>query len=178
MKNNIVLIGFMGTGKTSAGRLLGIRLKRPFIDTDKKIEHDYNMAVAEIFKERGEEGFRLLESEIIAKVATYTNTIIATGGGAVLRAENMEKLRRNGVIIALTARPEVIVARTTKRGAGTRPLLNCSDPAQAVAELLCKREKLYSQADYLLDTGESSPQEVVEQIVIFLRQGGYLRGRS
>ena len=176
MKNNVVLIGFMGTGKTSVGRMLAQRLKRTFVDVDKKIEQAEGVSITEIFHARGEVEFRQIEQEMIARVSRYNHSVIATGGGAVLMKENIARLRKNGVIIALTAAPEVIVARTARRGG--RPLLECADPAQAVKELMLQRAELYRQADCTFDTSIHSPQQVVEDIVIFLRQGGYLRGRS
>ena len=100
---NIVLIGFMGTGKTSAGRLLAGRLNRPFIDVDKKIEQETGLAISDIFQLNGEDHFRHLEREVISRVARYTNAIIATGGGVVLKQENMVRLKNTGIIISLTA---------------------------------------------------------------------------
>ncbi|HWR39414.1 MAG TPA: shikimate kinase [Patescibacteria group bacterium] len=176
MKNNVVLIGFMGTGKTSVGKMLAERLNRTFADVDKKIEQAEQTSISEIFRSRGETEFRRIEREMIARVSRYTNTVIATGGGVVLFPENMNRLRKNSIVIALTARPEVIVARTVRRGG--RPLLDCQEPEQAVRNLLAQRAELYLQADHTIDTSEYSPQQVVESIVIFLRQGGYLRGRS
>ena len=119
---NIVLIGFMGTGKTSTGRVLARRLGRPFIDVDRKIEGIYLMSVSDIFAKYGEKAFRQTEKEIIIKVAKYTNTVIATGGGTVLLPENLFRLRNNGIIVSLAATTDKIVERIGKRRF-LRPLL-------------------------------------------------------
>ncbi len=173
---NIVLIGFMGTGKTSTGRLLAGRLKRPFVDVDKKIEQETGLAISDIFQLYGEDHFRQIEREVISRVARYTNTIIATGGGVVLKQENMVRLKSTGIIISLTAALETILERTERRG--VRPLLDCEDRTERVAKLLQERASLYMKADYTIDTSYMSPQQVTEKIIALLREGGNLRGRS
>lgn len=174
---NIVLIGFMGTGKTSTGRLLASRLGRPFVDIDRKIESECHMSVAEYFNMYGEVAFRQKEKAIIAKVARFHNSVIATGGGSIVDPENLARLRLNGVIISLTASLDVILERTGRRK-GVRPLLDCENPEQVVAALLEKRAPIYQTADYLLDTSVYSPHQVTEKIIVYLRQCGYLRGRG
>lgn len=173
---NIVLIGFMGTGKTSTGRLLAGRLNRPFIDVDKKIEQETELAISDIFQLYGEDYFRQIEREIISRVARYTNTVVATGGGVVLKQENMVRLKNNGVIVSLTASLDTILERTARRG--VRPLLDCEDRAERVAKLFQDRASLYMKADYTIDTSCMSPQQVTEKIIVLLREGGHLRGRS
>ncbi|HML31354.1 shikimate kinase [Sporomusa sphaeroides] len=173
---NIVLIGFMGTGKTSTGRLLAGRLNRPFVDVDKKIEKETGLAISDIFQLYGEDHFRQLEREVISRVARYTNTIIATGGGVVLKQENMVRLKNTGIIISLTASLDTILERTSRRG--VRPLLDCEDRAERVARLFQERASLYMRADYTIDTSCMPPHQVTEKIIGLLREGGYLRGRS
>ncbi|MBP2627098.1 MAG: Shikimate kinase [Firmicutes bacterium] len=174
---NIVLIGFMGTGKTTIGRLLASRLGRPFVDCDKKVEYEIGMTIREIFERYGEAYFREKEKDMIAKLSRYNNAVIATGGGVVLSNENMRRLKRNGVIITLTASVETILERTGRRN--TRPLLlNIFDREQIVNRLLSERGELYQKADFSIDTNSNSPQHVVTEIMIFLRQAGYLRGRG
>ena len=173
---NIVLIGFMGTGKTSTGRLLAGRLNRPFIDVDKKIEQETGLAISDIFQLYGETHFRQLERDAISRLARYTNTIIATGGGVVLKQENMIRLKNTGVIVSLTASLDTILERTSRRG--VRPLLDCEDRAERVARLFKERACLYMKADYIIDTSCMSPHQVAEKIIVFLREGGHLRGRS
>jgi shikimate kinase len=171
---NIVLIGFMGTGKTSTGRLLASRLGRLFIDIDLKIEQEENMTVQEIFECYGEEVFRQKERSVIVKLSRLSNTVIATGGGAVLYPPNRIRLRQNGVIICLSASVEAIVERTAWRD--YRPLLNCENPEDKIVRLLAERQEAYSDADLTIDTSIISPQLVTEQIIDFLRQGGLLHG--
>lgn len=171
---NIVLIGFMGTGKSSVGRLLARRLKRPFIDTDKKIEVECGMSIPEIFENHGEVFFRTKEKSVVAKVSRYTNAVISTGGGVVLAAENISRLRTNGVIITLSASADAILERTARRN--NRPLLNQPDRKQAIEKLLKERSSLYGAGDFIIDTTNNTPQEIVDTIVTFLREGGYLRG--
>ena len=173
---NIVLIGFMGTGKTTIGRLLASRLGRPFVDCDKKVEYENGMSIREIFERYGEGYFRQKETEMIARLSRYNNAVIATGGGVVLSSENMRRLKRNGIIIALTASAETILERTGRRN--TRPLLDFIEREQIVAKLLRERGELYQKADFTIDTNGNSPQHVITEIMIFLRQAGYLRGRG
>lgn len=172
---NIVLIGFMGTGKTTVGRLLAARLVRPFVDSDKKIEVWQGMTIKEMFAKHGEAYFRQREKEAIARLARYRNAVIATGGGVVLQQQNMERLRLHGVIIALTADVEMILQRTARKDA--RPLLNGDERETTVRKLLQGRELLYRQADCVVDTTQLTPQQVVTEIMEFLQREGYLRGR-
>lgn len=171
---NVVLIGFMGTGKTSTGRLLASRLGHLFIDIDLKIEQEENMTVQEIFERYGEEWFRQKERAVIAKLSRYTDAVIATGGGAVLHPLNMTRLRENGVIICLSASVEAIIERTERRN--YRPLLNCEHPEDKIIRLLAERHHAYRDADLIIDTSLISPQLVTEKVIDFLRQGGLLHG--
>jgi len=171
---NIVLLGFMGTGKTSIGRSLASKLQCRFVDVDSMIEFERGEKINEIFAKHGESYFRALEREMIITVSHYKNTVIATGGGAVLYPENIDQLRRNGVLITLTAAPEVILERTAKKT--TRPLLNTPDPKQAIAMLLAEREPLYQAADYIVDTSKGSVYEITDRIIALLKQGGHFRG--
>ena len=174
---NIVLIGFMGTGKTTIGRLLASRLGCPFVDSDKKVEYENSMTIREIFEIHGEGYFRQKEKDVIAKIARYNNVVIATGGGVVLSNENMRRLKKKGIIIALTASSNIIVERTKRRS--TRPLLlETLNREQTVDQLLSQRDELYQKADFTIDTSTRSPQDVIDEIMLFLRQAGYLRGRG
>ncbi len=110
---NIILTGFMGTGKTAVGKELSRLLDMKLIDVDTEIERSRKMNINEIFKQFGEQRFREIETEMIKMVSGNRNVIISTGGGAVLRQENMDVLRENGIIICLTATPETILQRTS-----------------------------------------------------------------
>lgn len=160
---NIVLTGFMATGKTEVGRLLARRLGYTFVDADSIIEAEQNMPITEIFKRFGEPHFRDIESNVIKRLSLMENAVISTGGGAVLRQENMDNLRRNGIIICLRARPETIYERT--KHDTSRPLLQVEDPLKRIRELLEFRKPYYEQADIMIDTDEKSPEEIVAEIL-------------
>ena len=163
MKENIILIGFMGVGKTSLGKLLASKLGRPFIDLDEKIEHDANMTIPEIFEKHGEKYFRELEKKAVREVSERKNLVIATGGGTVKDAENVRLLKNSGVIICLTTEPEEIFRRTERRG--ERPVLDGSEDRLAtIKKLLAEREIFYSQADYTIDTTDWSPLQIMNDI--------------
>jgi shikimate kinase len=158
-RSNIVLVGFMGTGKTAVGRALAARLGRTFVDTDRWIAEDAGLPIPRIFAEQGEVAFREREAAAIVRAAALSHAVIATGGGALGRSENVERLRATGILVCLTARPEVILART--RPWTDRPMLaGAADPAARVAELLAARETLYAQADFAVDTSDIHVSEV------------------
>src|SRR5262249_3630627 len=140
MRPNVVLIGFMGTGKTAIGEATAARLGDAFVDTDAVIEAQAGRSIARIFADDGEPAFRRLETQVVAAVAARDGSVIATGGGVPLSEENMRHLRRNGLIVALHAEPEAILARTGDGRA--RPLLG-ADPAGNVRRLLKEREAVY-----------------------------------
>lgn len=166
---NIILIGFMGAGKSSVGRLLARRLGRRFVDLDCLIEQAAGLSIPEIFARYGEAGFRAREKAAVARAARLHNAVIATGGGVVLDPDNIRMLQRSGVLVWLTAKPETILERTS-RNAG-RPLLRCDDPGSRIRQLLTEREPLYQVADYTVDTNLATPQQVVEQIMAQLKEG-------
>ncbi len=165
VRPNIVLIGFMGTGKTAVGQTVAARLGRPFIDTDTLIEERAGRSIPRIFAEDGEAAFRRLEAEVVVAAAAREGVVIATGGGAVLRPENMAHLRRNGVIVALRADPRAILARVDP--AGRRPLLG-EDPERTIRRLLAERDALYLNADLVVDTSALSLEAVAARVIAFL----------
>jgi len=173
---NVILIGFMGTGKTSTGKALATRLGCAFIDLDQKIEEEQGMTIPEIFAKFGEEHFRALEREAVRKVADRKNAVVSTGGGTVKNPANVEMLRSSGIIIALTASAETVFLRTQKKGA--RPVLDNAggDRREVIEKLMAEREKLYENADYTVDTSESSPMQVVDEIVRHLKIRGIIHG--
>ena len=170
MKENIILIGFMGVGKTSLGKLLASKLGRAFIDLDEKIERDSNMTIPQIFEMHGEKYFRELEKAAVREVTVRKNLVIATGGGTVKDEENLQLLKNSGVIICLTADAEEIFRRTEKRG--ERPVLDGggNERLETIKKLLAEREKFYSQADFKIDTTEWSPLQIVNEICDRIRQ--------
>ena len=173
MKKNVVLIGFMGTGKSSTGKVLASRLGFSFIDVDQYIEAKENRSIPEIFAEDGEEYFRRAEREAVKELAERKHLVIATGGGTVKSEENRKLLQENGIIVCLTADVETILERT--RRPGVRPLLEGKDDEgrrAAICSLLEERKEMYSHADLFVDTGDRSPLQIVDEIVHFLKREG------
>jgi len=159
---NIVLVGFMGTGKSVVGKALAKQLKMNFINTDEIIRTLEKREIVAIFEDSGEEYFRRVEKEVVKEASERDSVVIAAGGGVVLAEENMKNLKSKGVIICLTADPEVIYARTKKHR--HRPILNVEDPIAKIRELLDKRAHFYAKADYQVDTSGKSVKEVTEEI--------------
>jgi len=169
---NIVLIGFMGTGKTVIGRRLANRLNREFIDTDVAIEAVTGKTIAQIFAKDGVIRFRSEEALLAKKIAGKQDLVISTGGGMVLNPQNVSNLKINGVLVALTAPPEVIYRRVKNKK--TRPLLLKGDLKENILSLLKERERSYKVADITIDTGAHSVDEVVEQICRYLSEGNII----
>jgi len=160
---NIVLTGFMGAGKSAVGRELSRLLNMELIDVDTEIEKSQVMTINEIFKKFGESSFREIETEMIQKLSEHTNVIISTGGGAVLKQENMDALRKRGVIVCLMATPETILKRTVHNS--NRPLLKVGDPFGRIKELLNFRKPFYEKADIMIDTEGKTPLQIAEEII-------------
>lgn len=167
MFRNIILTGFMGVGKTSIGTRLAADLKYSFVDTDTLIEADQKMTISAIFAKFGEPYFREVESNIIQQVMARESQVVSTGGGAVIRDVNREAFRKNGFVICLTARPEVIVDRIKHET--HRPLLRSADPMGKIRELLESREKFYRQADVAIDTSDKTVDIVIDEIKVRIR---------
>jgi len=169
---NIVLIGFMGTGKTSIGRRLAARLKREFVDTDSAIEELTGKSISEIFRKDGPIRFRSEEKLQVKKLAHRENLVISTGGGLVLDKENVEMLKKNGVLICLATDPEIICRRVKNKR--NRPLLQKGDVKETVYRLMKERSGAYNVAEFTVDTGESSLNETVDKIINFLKEKKYI----
>jgi len=167
-KMNIILIGFMGTGKSVVGRKLAERLSMGYLGTDELIEEREKRKIFQIFQERGEEYFRKVESRVIKEVCLRDNCVIATGGGVVLKEENMKALKKNGLIICLSANPETIWQRTASDE--RRPLLKCQNPKERIRNLLKVRKPYYQKADFIIDTSSLTDEEVVEEIMAMLNK--------
>lgn len=160
---NVALIGFMGTGKSLLGRMLAQRWGWKFVDTDSLIEEKVGCSVAQIFERFGEEYFRQQETEVLRSLEPQRHLVIATGGGAPTRPENVRSLRRHAVIVLLTAQPEVILQRV--QPVQTRPkLASAPDPLAEIHRLLREREVAYACADIRVDTSTLSPEEAVKRI--------------
>ena len=165
---NIVLIGFMGSGKTAVAKIISEKLKLKFVDIDELIEEEQGQAISEIFSTFGEDYFRGLEKEMVARAVREGDQVIATGGGVVLDPENMVNLRKNGVIIWLAVSPEAAWERTKRDG--TRPLLQVNYPEKTIEELLSFRKALYARADFKVETSNLSVEQVVKEILNFLKE--------
>lgn len=152
----------MGTGKSAVGRKLATRLGRTFIDTDVLIEQKAGTSIARLFTEKGEAHFRELEQQVIARVSLEDGAVIATGGGAIVKEVNAQQLKVSGIVICLTAAPEVILARV--QGDTTRPLLLTDDPLEKIQALLTVRAEAYAKAHITIDTSCLSIDEVVEVV--------------
>lgn len=165
---NVVLIGFMGTGKTAIGKRLARLLGWEFVDTDAEIERLTGKSIARIFAEDGEVRFRSEENLLCKKLAGREKLVIATGGGMVLNPENVALLKQNGVLIKLYADPEVIIERV-KAKKERRPLLR-GNVEERVRELLAAREEAYNVAEFAVDTGKQDPDRSAAIIYEYLRE--------
>jgi shikimate kinase len=160
---NLALIGFMGTGKTSVGRLVAESLHFDYLDTDEMIQSGTGRTINDIFKTDGEPSFRACEEKIVAELAGRTKTVIATGGGLPANTKNLESLKKHALVVCLWASPEKIWERVKNQS--HRPLLHDANPQAKIRELLAAREPFYKQADVLLNTELRSVREVAQQIV-------------
>jgi len=158
----IILAGFMGTGKSAVAELLSRRWGLSSADTDAMIEEQVGTSVAEIFATRGEPHFRDLETTVLRQLATEDDLVVSTGGGILLREQNVELLRQMGPIICLYASAETIIQRTA--ASDERPLLNRPDAAAEIRRLLAERDEAYRQADYHITTDELTPQQVTDAV--------------
>jgi shikimate kinase len=169
MRNNIVFIGFMGSGKTSIGRLVAHRLGFQFIDTDAVIVERAGMQVSEIFARHGEDWFRDQESAALHSLSILQRAVISTGGGVVLRPENRALLGEIGFVVWLTAGEEVIYERVSRNK--KRPLLQTADPRATVHELLEKRRPLYTEAaQFTLDSSTLKHEAAADAVIAEARR--------
>lgn len=160
---NIYLVGFMATGKTAVGKELAGKKKWQFVDLDGLIELREKRTIADIFSQEGEPYFRRVESRVLKEVAGEKKFVVACGGGIVINKENIKLMKETGILICLTAAPEVILRRTG--GSSHRPLLNVSSPKKQIELLLKLRAPYYAQADKTIDTSKLSVKEVVAKII-------------
>jgi len=162
-RGNLFLVGLMGAGKTTLGRQLARRLDRPFVDADHELEARLGVPIPTIFELEGEAGFRDREEALIGELATRTNIVLATGGGAVMRQRSRQCLRENGTVLYLHAEPETLWQRL--RNSKHRPMLHAGDPRQRLVELYRLRDPLYREvSDHVID----SEREAVIRFVRWL----------
>ena len=164
---NIVLIGLMGSGKSAVGRTIAKKLGRRFIDTDRLIERKSGKTVQEIFSKDGESAFRVIEKEVIKKIAQYIGIVIATGGGVIKDPENFKSLKQSGWIIALYASPDTLYKRI--EGKRIRPLLlEKEDPVKTLESLQDERKNMYAMADFQVSTEDKTIDEAADEIINLL----------
>ena len=164
---NIVLTGFMGTGKTTIGKELSKMLHMRLVDVDAEIEKAQTMTISDIFAMHGEQHFRDIETAMIEKLSREKDVIISTGGGAVLRDENMKALKENGIVFCLNASTETILERTGR--SENRPLLKVDNPKKRISEMLSFRRPFYEKAGIMIETDGKTPLEIVQEIMEIVR---------
>ena len=161
--HNLALIGFMGTGKSSVGRLAAAQLHYDFVDTDELIEKRLGKTITQIFAQDGEAVFRDVERQLVAEMVAWRRKVIATGGGLPACEANLASMREHALVVCLWASPESIWERV--RNQAHRPLLKEPDPLNRIRTLLGERTLFYRQADVLVNTGMRSIKEVTQQVL-------------
>ena len=164
MDSNIVLIGLLGVGKSVVATELSRRLKRTLLSTDELIEKREGMPIEQIFKQKGEEHFRRVKKEVVNEAAQKERVIIDCGGGVVLQQENIDRLKKNGILFFLAANPRVIYERI-KDQIHLRPLLQVKNPQMKITQLLEERKHYYSQTDHTIETSRHTVEQTVEAIL-------------
>ena len=159
---NLALIGFMGTGKTSVGRLVADQLHFDYLDTDELIQARTGRTITDIFAKDGEPAFRTLEQQITEGLSARERTLIATGGGLPTNPANLASLKKHALVVCLWASPQTIWERV--KGQTHRPLLHGPEPQKKIYDLLAAREPFYRQADVLINTDIRSVREVAQQV--------------
>lgn len=163
-----ILVGMMGSGKTSIGRLLAKEAGRKFVDTDRRLELKLGRSIPQIFALYGEDAFRCHETAILRELPEGSD-VLSTGGGIVLREENWQELRRLGTTVYLRADTQTLCARL-ERSRKQRPLLQTEDWREKVASLLAHRAPLYERADHTVTVRDGSPDELVAELLALLKE--------
>src|SRR5205823_13105702 len=159
--DNLSLVGFSCSGKTTLGRNVARRLRLTFVDTDRFIEEMTGRSIPQIFREDGEPAFRAVEREAIDRIMQQRNHVVSTGGGAFVDPDNRHRLRDGNLVIHLQVRPETVVDRLRNSRSGRpRPLLDSPDPLQRVTELMADRQVAYPAADVTIGVDDRSRYEL------------------
>ncbi len=165
-QENIILTGFMGTGKTTIGTLLAKKLGYGFVDTDQLIEKECGMSIPTFFKSKGEPAFRQMERDVAKKLGAQSSLVISTGGGFMLDRVNAEILTKTGKVFCLVATPEEILNRISGDSGVDRPLLQGENPGKRIVELLQERQEGYAQFSQFI-TSHKTPLQIVEELIQF-----------
>jgi shikimate kinase len=167
-QRNIILVGLMGTGKSTVGKALSAKLGWSFVDSDASIEQREQMSISDIFAQKGEPAFRDIEAQVIAELVRDSGQVLATGGGAVLAEANRRVMQENGLVVALTATADTIIARVSEDK--NRPLVqgNVAERVQAIME---QRKHAYDFADIKIDTTDVSVEQIVDRILQLEAEG-------
>jgi shikimate kinase len=169
MARNIILVGPMGAGKTTIGKQLAQQLGRDFYDSDREIEKLTGVNIPLIFELEGEDGFRKREKNVLMELTQQQNTVLATGGGAVLDPENRNILSKNGFVIYLSAPLSQLFKRTAKDR--NRPLLHTQNPRKKLEEIITSRDPLYREvADIVIETDDKPVRYVVKNLLMTLKE--------
>ncbi len=169
MQKNISLIGFMGSGKSTVGKILAEQLDFLFIDTDRVIELAENRSIPEIFRSNGEGYFRDIESDVISKLYKNKKCVFACGGGVIIRDANMQIISDNSTVVYLCISPEKAYERL--KDSEDRPMLDAGDRLDRINKLIESRQELYLKyADIVLEPGEKDPVEIGKEILLLLKK--------
>jgi shikimate kinase len=166
---NIYLIGFMGTGKSTVGKILAEEFKMKFVDTDLLVEEMTGRTISSIFEESSEEDFRRFETEVLRRITEDKGMIVSTGGGIVVTRGNLELMKNSGFVFTLIADANTIHERL-KKDDTCRPLLEVDEPLDEIKRLLFERAAFYINAHHIIETSDITPREAADQIIAILRQ--------
>ena len=171
---HLILIGFMGSGKTSIGRGLSYKLQRAFCDTDKMIEVKEGMSISEIFASKGESAFRVMETDVLRSIRDdISPKIYSLGGGTPVQMQNQPLIKMCGTVVYLRITPEAVYERLKEDK--TRPLLQCADPLDRIRKLMAQRLPAYERcADVIVDTGDTDRENVMNDVLDRLRDLGWV----
>jgi shikimate kinase len=166
---NVYLVGFMGTGKTTVGKVLADKLSKRFVEMDQLIEKQENREIKDIFAEKGQDYFRELENQLLRKLSSQSDLVVSCGGGVVCSQDNLDILQNTGYLFSLFASPKSIFERI--KGSDHRPLLNVEDPLGKIKELLEARKPFYKKAGIKIDTENLCVEDVADYILKLLENG-------
>lgn len=166
---NIYIVGFMGTGKTTVGKILADKLSKEFVEMDKVIEQEAGKKIKGIFAKEGEKYFRKLENNLLQRLASQSDLVISCGGGLVCDENNLEILKNSGSVFTLEASAALIYERI--KDSRQRPLLNVENPLKKIKQLLQTRESFYARAGKKINTDNLSAEEVADCILKLLKNG-------